>query len=113
MSYDYDGGLHVDLAKAIGHHEAAGAAIDAMPDLDDNPEEHARCVRSFHAHIKAADEYLESYRDAKGIDDDHDVETGNPETGSAPEERRARLRRLRGGRATVVPWRDRARAPSI
>jgi hypothetical protein len=88
--YSYDG----TLMKAFAHHKDAGAAIDDLPDRDDDQEEHDKCVRSFHAHVKAMDDYCEEYRRAVGMDD-HDVGEGDPQAGSTQEERRARARRVR------------------
>ena len=92
MSYIYDGTLET-LAKALAHHKDAGDAIDDMPDRDDDAEEHDRCVRAFHAHVKACDDYLESYRRSVG-DDDHDVDTGDPEDETGKGARRRLARQL-------------------
>ncbi len=93
--YNYpDGGLDADLAKAFQHHKDAGDAIDDLPDdRDDDPEEHDRCVRAFHAHVKAADQYCEAYRRSFG-DPGHDVDTGDPEDETGKALRRMRARRL-------------------
>jgi hypothetical protein len=90
--YAYDG----TLMKAFAHHKDAGEAIDDLPDRDDDQEEHDKCVRSFHAHVKAMDDYCEEYRRSVGMDDDHDVAEGDEQAGSTEEKRRARrIRQLR------------------
>jgi hypothetical protein len=94
--YTYDG----TPMKALSHLKDAGDAVGDMPNRDDDAAEHERCLRAAHAHVKAADGYLEDCRDS--IDDDHDEHEGDPESGSTtPEERRARARRVRSsiGRA--------------
>lgn len=82
-----------DLDKAMMHHKDAADAFDEMPDHEDDPEEHAKCVRSAHAHIKAADEYLESYRAMKGIDMPNQ-EHEEAEDPDEAEERRLRTAQL-------------------
>jgi hypothetical protein len=91
MTYKYDGSL---FSKALIHHRDAGETIDGIPDHDDDADEHEKCVRAFHAHVKAMDDYCEQYRRAIGMDDDRDDE-GDPEAGSTPEERRIRRHRRR------------------
>jgi hypothetical protein len=88
---EYDGTL---LSRAFEHHRDAGDAVDDIPDRDDDPEEHDRCVRAFHAHVKAADQYCEEYRRSIG-DTDHDVDTGDPEDEKAGRRRLARQLRER------------------
>ena len=87
--FEYDGSLLV--ARAIEHHRDAGDEIDNLPDRDTDPEEHDKCVRAFHAHVKACDDYLESYRRSIS-DDNHDVDTGDPQDEKA---RRRLARQLR------------------
>jgi hypothetical protein len=97
--YEYNGSL---MKAAIAHHKDAGEAVDDLPDRDDDQEEHDKCVRSFHAHVKAMDDYCEEYRRAVGMDS-HDEDEGDPQAGSTEEKRRqrARVRQLRSqiGRA--------------
>jgi hypothetical protein len=88
--YEYDG----TLEKAFQHLKDARDAIDDSPDPDTDFEEHSRCIRLMHAHVKSCDDYLESYR--RSLDDDHDVDTGDPEDERAA--RRLRARQLRGAR---------------
>jgi hypothetical protein len=89
--YEYDG----TLEKAFQHLKDARDAIDDSPDPDTDFEEHSRCIRLMHAHVKSCDSYLESYR--RSIDvDNHDVDTGDPEDEDEKAARRRRARQLRG-----------------
>jgi hypothetical protein len=88
--YDYEGTLN----KALSHLKDAGDSVDNMPSRDADSEEHERCLRSAHAHLKAADGYLEDCRDS--INDDHDEDEGDPQAGAEEKRRqRARIRQLR------------------
>jgi hypothetical protein len=92
MTYEYDGSL---LSKALIHHRDAGEAIDDIPDHDEDPEEHERCVRAFHAHTKAMDDFCSEYRRSIGMDS-HDIPEGDEEAGAEEKRRqRARVRQLR------------------
>jgi hypothetical protein len=97
MSYDYDGSLAVNLSAARAHHKDAGEALDAAVDCDPDSEEHKSWIRSAHAHQKMSADFIESYRRSAGIDDPHDVDEGDPESGkpTTQEERRRRAARLR------------------
>jgi hypothetical protein len=54
------------LKNALEHVAAAIKCRASMPDSDAAPEEHAKAVVELHAHVKAADRYLEIARRASG-----------------------------------------------
>jgi hypothetical protein len=57
-----DGDDDGPLPKALEHMKAAQVCCESMPDPDDDADGHDECLRALHAHVKAADAYLDQYR---------------------------------------------------
>ena len=109
----------VAFRLAVEHVDAAAKTRNAMPDAQ-HEAEHAEAVVRLHAHVKAANAYLESYRKSLSVpmaagDDDADVAEAadDPEVRAAIERNRATTAVLMlAGGATAAARRLVRRTPS-
>jgi len=91
------------LARAQDHTISAVRAIAALPDRTEDPTGHAEAIVAWHAHLKAADGYLESVRrDVSGMLTGGDGDAAEEAEALADPEVRAMRESTRAAAATVL-----------
>jgi len=89
------------LKAALEHVAAATKAAARLPDLDTTPEAHHKAVLGLHAHVKAADSYLEKAWSAGLMTSDGDADAASEAALDDPE-MRAMRETTRAHAATVL-----------
>jgi len=90
------------LKAALEHVAAATKAAATLPDLDAAPEAHHKAVLGLHAHIKAADGYLEKAWSAGLLTSDPDADAASDAAVAADPEMRMQRETTRAHAATIL-----------